>query len=57
MEFLDVLAIAAHPDDTELCCGGTLAKLIKQGKKVGVQIEVEHCSISAILRSLYFFYF
>lgn len=36
MEFLDVLAIAAHPDDTELCCGGTLAKLIKQGKKVGV---------------------
>lgn len=33
---LDVLALAAHPDDTELCCGGTLAKLVKQGKKVGV---------------------
>lgn len=36
MEKLDVLALAAHPDDTELCCGGTLAKLVKQGKKVGV---------------------
>ncbi len=36
MTKLDVLALAAHPDDTELCCGGTLAKLVKQGKKVGV---------------------
>lgn len=36
MTSLDVLAIAAHPDDTELCCGGTLAKLVQQGKKVGV---------------------
>lgn len=36
MERLDVLAIAAHPDDTELCCGGTLAALVEQGKKVGV---------------------
>lgn len=33
---LDVLALSAHPDDTELCCGGTLAALVKQGKKVGV---------------------
>ncbi|MGD8428513.1 MAG: bacillithiol biosynthesis deacetylase BshB1 [Balneolaceae bacterium] len=33
---LDVLALAAHPDDTELCCGGTLATLINQGKSVGV---------------------
>lgn len=33
---LDILAIAAHPDDTELTCSGTLAKLCKQGKKVGV---------------------
>jgi len=36
MNSLDVLAIAAHPDDTELCCGGTLAVLVNQGKKVGV---------------------
>lgn len=33
---LDVLAIAAHPDDTELSCSGTLAALVKQGKRVGV---------------------
>lgn len=33
---LDTLALSAHPDDTELCCGGTLAALVNQGKKVGV---------------------
>lgn len=33
---LDVLALAAHPDDTELSCSGTLAALVKQGLKVGV---------------------
>ncbi|WP_413533031.1 bacillithiol biosynthesis deacetylase BshB1 [Empedobacter brevis] len=33
---LDILAIGAHPDDIELGCGGTLAKEIKNGKKVGV---------------------
>lgn len=33
---LDVLAFAAHPDDTELNCGGTLARLVQQGLKVGV---------------------
>lgn len=31
---VDVLAICAHPDDAELCCGGTLAKLTREGKKV-----------------------
>lgn len=33
---LDVLAIGAHPDDIELACGGTVAKLVLQGKKVGI---------------------
>jgi N-acetylglucosamine malate deacetylase 1 len=33
---LDVLAIGAHPDDIELSCGGTVIKLVKQGKKVGI---------------------
>lgn len=33
---LDLLAFAAHPDDTELCCGGTLARLARQGKQIGV---------------------
>lgn len=31
---VDVLAIGAHPDDVELGCGGTIAKLISEGKKV-----------------------
>src|SRR5262245_26374486 len=32
---LDVLAFAAHPDDLEITCGGTLIKLVEQGRKVG----------------------
>ncbi len=37
MEFkLHVLAIAAHPDDVELACSGTLLKEMQQGKKVGI---------------------
>jgi bacillithiol biosynthesis deacetylase BshB1 len=33
---LDVLAIGAHPDDVELGCGGTLALLARQGRRVGI---------------------
>lgn len=33
---LDILAFAAHPDDIELACSGTLMKHIQQGKKVGI---------------------
>lgn len=33
---LDVLAFGAHPDDVEMSCGGTLAKLVSEGKKVGI---------------------
>jgi bacillithiol biosynthesis deacetylase BshB1 len=33
---LDVLAVGAHPDDVEIACGGTLAKLVKQGYQVGI---------------------
>jgi bacillithiol biosynthesis deacetylase BshB1 len=33
---LDLLAIAAHPDDAELTCGGTLIKAARQGYRVGV---------------------
>lgn len=33
---LDILAIAAHPDDIELCCSGTLLKHIDQGYSVGL---------------------
>ena len=33
---LDILAFGAHPDDVELGCGGTIAKEISNGKKVGI---------------------
>ncbi len=33
---LDILAIAAHPDDVELSCSGTILSHIAQGKKVGL---------------------
>lgn len=33
---LHILAIAAHPDDVELGCGGTLAKHAKMGQRVGI---------------------
>jgi len=33
---LDLLAIAAHPDDVELTCGGTLIKMAQRGYKTGV---------------------
>jgi len=33
---LDLLAIAAHPDDVELTCGGTLLKMARSGYKTGI---------------------
>jgi N-acetylglucosamine malate deacetylase 1 len=33
---LDLLAIAAHPDDVELTCGGTLLKTAQLGYKTGI---------------------
>lgn len=32
----DVLGIGAHPDDVELCAGGTLAKMVEDGYRVGI---------------------
>ncbi len=33
---LDVLSIAAHRDDTELTCGGTIVKMAEAGYRVGL---------------------
>lgn len=63
---LDILAIAAHPDDVELAASGTLIKHIQQGKKVGIvdltkgelgsrgsaEIRMKEASISAELMKL-----
>lgn len=33
---LDLIAVGAHPDDVEIACGGTLAKLSAKGYRVGI---------------------
>jgi bacillithiol biosynthesis deacetylase BshB1 len=33
---MDIIAVGAHPDDVEIACGGTLAKLVEQGYEVGI---------------------
>jgi len=33
---LDALAVGPHPDDVELACGGTVAKLTGAGRRVGI---------------------
>ncbi len=33
---LDILVFAAHPDDAELGCSGTILKHISKGKKIGI---------------------
>jgi bacillithiol biosynthesis deacetylase BshB1 len=33
---LDILAIAAHPDDVEQTCGGALLKMAEQGYRTGI---------------------
>ncbi len=35
-EPLDVIAVGAHPDDVEIAIGGTLARLVQQGYRVGI---------------------
>jgi bacillithiol biosynthesis deacetylase BshB1 len=35
-DHLEVLAVGPHPDDLEITCGGTLAKLVKLGYRVGM---------------------
>jgi LmbE family N-acetylglucosaminyl deacetylase len=33
---LDLMAVGAHPDDVEIACGGTIAKLSRKGYRVGI---------------------
>lgn len=33
---LDLVAVGAHPDDVEIACGGTLARLARKGYRVGI---------------------
>ena len=36
MKHVDVLAVCAHPDDSELICGGTLARSVALGHTAGI---------------------
>jgi N-acetylglucosamine malate deacetylase 1 len=36
VEPIDILTIAAHPDDVELTCAGTLLRMVHQGYSVGI---------------------
>ncbi len=35
-EFVDAIFFDAHADDVELSCGGTIARLVKSGRRVGI---------------------
>jgi N-acetylglucosamine malate deacetylase 1 len=35
-EEIDFMAVGAHPDDVEIACGGTLARLARKGYRVGI---------------------
>jgi len=35
-EALDLIAVGAHPDDVEIGCGGTLARMARLGYRVGI---------------------
>lgn len=43
---LDLLIFTAHPDDAELGMGGTIAKLVSQGKSVGI-IDLSEAELSS----------
>jgi bacillithiol biosynthesis deacetylase BshB1 len=43
-DFVDILAFGAHADDVELSCGGTVAKAVKQGQKVGI-VDLTHAEM------------
>ena len=35
-DYVDVIFFSAHPDDTELSCGGTAVKCVQDGLRIGV---------------------
>ena len=40
-ESMDALFFAAHPDDLELACGGTIARMAREGRQVGI-VDLTH---------------
>lgn len=46
---MKILAVGAHPDDLELCCGGTLAKYASNGHKIGIAIMTDGATGSSFI--------
>jgi bacillithiol biosynthesis deacetylase BshB1 len=38
---LHILVVAAHPDDAEICVGGTILRAVQAGRRVGI-VDVTH---------------
>jgi N-acetylglucosamine malate deacetylase 1 len=38
---MNVLAIGAHPDDVDFCCGGTLIRLAQAGHRVVICVVTD----------------
>ena len=43
---LDLLAVGPHPDDVELFCGGTVARLVQLGYRVGI-LDLTHGELAS----------
>lgn len=35
-ETVDIIFFGAHPDDVELSCGGTAARMVREGRRIGI---------------------
>jgi len=47
---MNILCVAAHPDDTELLCAGTLARYVKEGHTVTIAIFTDGSIGDAIVK-------
>ena len=47
---MNILCVAAHPDDTELLCAGTLARYAKEGHQVTIAIFTDGSIGDAVVR-------
>jgi LmbE family N-acetylglucosaminyl deacetylase len=47
---MNILCVAAHPDDTEILCAGTLAKYVKQGHQVTIAVFTDGSIGDAVVK-------
>ena len=49
---LNILCVCAHPDDAEICCGGTLLKYRKQGHNIFIVLTTSGNTGSNVIRDI-----